>query len=255
MTIRNNKEEELIRQSGNRLAAVMGQLGAMIAPGVALADLDRKAQQLITASGDRAAFLNYQPEGAPYPFPAAVCVSVNEEVVHGIPQKDEVFSKGDVVTLDLGLVHEGFITDMARTFVVGAVDGKTKKLMNTTRSALDAGIAEAYAGNTVGDIGHAIEKTVKGAGFSIVRILGGHGVGREVHEEPFIPNFGNPGEGPKLKAGMVLALEPIVVEGKGAVSLADDGYTYFTKDGSRAAHFEDTILITESGPAEVLTKQ
>lgn len=254
MIAKDTTQQQLIRESGRRLFSVLTKLGEKLGPGITGVELDEYAQQLIAEYGDTPAFLNYRPDGAPYPFPAAVCVSINDEVVHGIP-KDRAFAPGDLVTLDAGLIHNGFITDMARTFFVGKADPSAKKLMDTTRNALAAGVSAACAGNTVGDIGHAIQQHVGGSNFSLVRILGGHGVGEEVHEEPFIPNYGTPGTGPKLVAGMVLALEPIVTEGKGAVSLSDDGYTYFTKDGSRAAHFEDTIVITKNGPAEVLTRK
>jgi len=189
------------------------------------------------------------------PYPATLCISVNDEVVHGIPNEvPKTLKEGDIVSLDLGLIHEGFVSDSAVTVGVGVVDAKAQKLMDTTQAALEAAIFAAVAGGRVGDISYATEQAFKGSPFSVVKILGGHGVGASVHEEPWIANAGHAGTGPLLKKGMVLALEPIANEGKGGVTIASDGYTYRTKDGSRSAHFEHTIIV-EDGEALVVTRR
>lgn len=249
MTIKSDDERANLIEAGKRLAAVLRTLRAKVAPGVTSEELDDLAEQLIREGGDEPCFLGYTPEGASRPFPAALCVSINDEVVHGIPNESlKTLKEGDIVGLDLGLTHNGIIVDAAITAAVGAVDDESKKLIATTERALAAGIKAAVPGNHMGDISHAIQQEIESNGFKVVKELGGHGVGELVHEEPFIPNFGRPGTGPVLSAGMVLALEPISTAGKAAVVLAPDGYTYRTKDGSRSAHVEHTILIEESGP-------
>lgn len=254
MTVRDERTRKTLIEAGRRLAGVLDAVSEKVAPGVSAEELDDLAERLIRDGGDEPAFLGYTPEGALRPYPATLCVSINDEVVHGIPNESKkVLKEGDIVGLDLGLSHKGVIVDAAVTLPVGKVDATSEKLMRVTEAALSAGIAAARAGNHVGDISHAIEKAFKGSGFSIVKVLGGHGVGDTVHEEPFVPNVGKEGEGPKLVPGMVLALEPISAAGKGAVILAPDGYTYRTKDGSRSAHFEHTILI-EKEKALVITK-
>ena len=254
MTIRNDEQKASLIEGGKRLAAVLNALKERVAPGVTAEELDGLAEQMIRDGGDEPCFLGYTPEGANRPYPATLCVSINEEVVHGIPNEGpKILKEGDIVGLDLGLVHEGVIVDAAITVAVGQIPEASKKLMRATEEALATGIAAARPGNHVGDIGHAIQEVIERAGFTVVRELGGHGVGERVHEEPFIANFGRPGEGPELVEGQVLALEPIAAAGKGAVVLAPDGYTYRTKDGSRSAHFEHTILI-EKGGARIVTK-
>lgn len=253
MTIRNDTQRANLIEAGKRLAAVLEQLKAAVAPGVTAEELDDLAEARIREGGDTPAFLGYTPEGAPRPYPATLCVSINDEVVHGIPNESKkVLKEGDIVGLDLGLIHEGIIVDAAITATVGQPDTLSKKLLYATEEALAAGIAEALPGNHVGDISHAIGTVIERAGFSVVKSLGGHGVGDLVHEEPFIPNYGRAGTGPLLVEGMVLALEPISSAGKATVILAPDGYTYKTKDGSRSAHFEHTILI-EKGEARIIT--
>ena len=202
----------------------------------------------------RSCFLGYTPEGAPRPYPATLCVSINDEIVHGIPnESDKVLKEGDIVGLDLGLSHDGIIVDSAITVPVGKVSDESVRLMRATKDALDAGIAAAKSGAHIGDISHAIQQEIEQSGFRVVRELGGHAVGDKVHEEPFIPNYGRKGEGELLTEGMVLALEPISAAGKAAVVVAPDGYTYRTKDGSRSAHFEHTILIEKDG-ARIITQ-
>lgn len=253
MTITNDTERADLIEGGKRLAKVLEALRAKVAPGVSAEELDDLAEAMIRAGGDEPSFLGYTPEGARRPYPATLCVSINDEVVHGIPNESvRVLKEGDIVGLDLGLTHNSIIVDAAITVPVGKVDEEAKKLLTATERALRAGIKEAVPGKRMGDISHAIQKEIEGAGFRVVKELGGHGVGELVHEEPFIPNFGRAGEGPLLEEGMVLALEPIAAAGKAAVVLAPDGYTYRTKDGSRSAHFEHTILL-EKGKARIIT--
>ena len=254
MIIRNQEEREGITESCRRLGVVLEALSREVRPGVTTRELDALADRLITEGGDTPAFKGYSPEGARYPFPAALCISVNDEVVHGIPS-ERVLKEGDIVSLDLGIVHKGFISDSAITVPVGSVSKEAQELMALTHLSLENAIDAARAGNRTGDISAAVEDTFVGSTFSIVKVLGGHGVGREVHEEPFIANVGTPGTGEELVPGMVLALEPIANAGKAAVHIAPDGYTFRTRDGSYSAHFEHTILITEEGPAEILTKR
>lgn len=253
MIIRNETERANLIEGGRRLAAVLKALRAKVAPGVTAEELDDLAEALIRDGGDEPCFLGYTPEGGQRPYPAALCVSINDEVVHGIPNEStKVLKEGDIVGLDLGLTHGGIIVDSAITVAVGAIRDETKALMRATEDALTAGIRAAVPGNHVGDIGHAIQEVIEGAGFKVVKELGGHGVGDHVHEEPFIPNYGRPGEGELLLEGMVLALEPIASAGKAAVIVAPDGYTFRTKDGSKSAHFEHTILL-EKGGARIIT--
>lgn len=253
MLIKSEEDIKALRKGGKRLAEIMKKLCAAVQPGVSTHDIDRLARTLIEEGGDTPSLLLYQPHGSDRPFPATICISVNDEIVHGIPNEvPRIFSEGDIVGLDLVLTHNGRFVDMAVTVPVGEIDGESKKLLEVTKEALHAGIRAARAGNTIGDIGHAIQKTIEKSPFSIVTELGGHAVGHEVHEYPYIPNIGKPGKGMTLKPGMVLALEPIVNEGSDELYLADDGYTYKTQDGKRSAHFEHSILITDGDP-EILT--
>jgi len=252
-TIYTKEEIAILREGGKRLARVLYAVGEKVVPGATPRQLDQYAQKLIREGGDEPAFLDYTPDGASYPYPAALCVSANDAVVHGIPD-DVPLKEGDIVGLDLGITHGGLITDMAITVPVGKVDETAKKLITSVREALEAGIHAAKSGNRIGDISDAIASVAEQYGFSVVEELGGHGVGHHVHEEPFVPNTGEAGTGPKLEEGMVLALEPIFNEGKEAVFLdKDDGYTYKTRDGKRSAHYEKTIVITDKG-AEILTQ-
>ncbi len=255
MTVRTEEERAGIIESGRRLGAVLEAVAALAKPGVNTRELDELAERLIREGGDEPAFLGYSPEKGMRPYPATLCVSVNEEVVHGIPtENNRELVEGDIVALDLGLVHKGYITDTAVTVAIGKVSETDRKLMDATRRALEAGIAAARPGKRVGDISNAIEKAYDGTGFSIVKVLGGHGVGNSVHEEPWIANLGSAGAGSLLTEGMVLALEPIANVGKAGVKLAGDGYTYRTVDGSRSAHFEHTILL-EKDRTLVLTRR
>lgn len=254
MIITSDTQRENLIEGGKRLASVLEALRAKVAPGVTTQELDDLAEQMIRSGGDEPCFLGYTPEGAQRPYPATLCVSINDEVVHGIPnESSKALKEGDIVGLDLGLTHNGIIVDAAITVPVGAVNDETKRLLYATEAALAAGIAAAVPGKHVGDISYAIQQEIEKAGFKVVKELGGHGVGELVHEEPFIPNYGRPGEGELLEEGMVLALEPISAAGKATVILAPDGYTFRTKDGSRSAHFEHTILL-EKGGARIVTQ-
>lgn len=252
MIAKTKGEIEILREGGKRLGEILEKVGKLVAPGVSTKELDVYAEKLIRAGGDTPAFLNYQPEGAKHPYPASLCVSINDEVVHGIPSEDKILKEGDIVGFDLGLKHKGFFADAAMTLPVGKIDADSKKLLEVTREALAKGVSAARAGNHVGDISSAIENTIRPHGFGIVEILSGHGVGRSIHEDPYVPNFGKPGTGVKLVPGMVIAIEPMINQGTKNVKLDPDGYTYRTADGSRSAHFEHTILITEARP-EILT--
>lgn len=250
--IKTKEEIEIIREGGKILAKVLNKIAKKIAPGISAYEIDKYAHELIVNGGDIPAFLNYKPHGAPKAFPATICVSVNNEIVHGIPSKNKIFKEGDIVSIDLGLKHRGFFTDHALTVPVGKISKKDKQLLEDTKKALDIGIWAARGGATVGDIGHAIESFVNRK-YGIVRELAGHGVGIDIHEDPYVPNFGKAGKGEKLVPGMIIAIEPMLNIGKDSIVLDKDNWTIKTADGTRSAHFEHTILITE-GDAEILTK-
>lgn len=275
MKLKTKEDIAILREGGHRHAEIMRELVAMVKPGVTTLDLENEARRLIAKGSpkdgpngekyppDTAAFLNYQPYGATRPFPAALCVSVNDEIVHGIPNENpRTLVEGDIVSLDLGLIHRGLVTDMAVTVPVGAISAERAQLIETTRLALMAGIKAAKGGKKTGDVGAAIERVGLGAiggkgggggnGYGIVEELSGHGVGYSVHEEPFVPNYGDPGEGDVLKPGLVIAIEPMFNLGSRHVVIDKDGYTYRTRDGEPSAHFEHTILITKGAP-EILT--
>lgn len=255
ITIKTKEEIEILREGGRRLAVVLKKVGEAVKPGISTAELDELAHKLITDGGDTSAFLNYKPEGARRPYPASLCVSINDEVVHGIPNEHpKILKESDIVSLDLGLIHEGMVTDHAITVPVGKISKEAERLLDVTKKALDAGIKAAAAGKTTGDIGFAIQSFVEKSGnFGIIEDLAGHGVGYSVHEDPFVPNFGKPGQGARLKVGMVIAIEPMLTLGTHRIVQDKDGYTIRTADGSLAAHFEHTVVITENG-AEILTK-
>jgi methionyl aminopeptidase len=253
--IKTPEEIEILREGGKHLATVLYKVKEKVTPGVSTKDLDVYAEKLIREMGDTPAFLNYRPAGAKTPFPASLCVSINDEVVHGIPSKKRILKEGDIISLDLGLNHKGLFTDMAITVPVGKVSTSSQKLLEVTEKALQVAIDAARGGNTVGDIGHAVESFIKSQKetYGIVDVLSGHGVGRAIHEDPYIPNFGKAGRGEKLAPGMVIALEPMINAGTKNVTIDDDDWTFRTADGKNSAHFEKTILITE-GDAEILTK-
>lgn len=253
-SIKNEKEIELLRVAGKRLAHILDEVSQMIEPGVSVDALDKRVEELIREGGDTPALLGYQPWGSKRPFPAATCISINEEVVHGIPNENpRVIEDGDIVSLDCVLIHEGVYADCATSVIAGSGDAAAKKLLEVTKEALMAGIKAAKGGARVGDIGAAIEAIGNKHDYGIVYVLGGHGVGHAVHEEPFISNLGTKGEGAELIPGMVIAIEPMFTEGTDDVELSSDGYTYRTKDNSRSAHFEHSVVITD-GDAEILTR-
>ena len=250
--LKSPKEIEILRAGGRRLAEIVAALAATVRPNMSTAQFETSAREQIVAAGGKPAFLNYQPMGAKYPFPAALCISVNDEVVHGIPG-GRILLEGDIVTLDLGLEHQGMFTDMAVTVPVGEVSAEARQLIDATAEALARGIEAARVGQTLGDIGFAIESFVRPQGFDLVREFGGHGVGFRVHEEPEVSNCGEANHGQKLVSGLVIAIEPMVTIGAPDILVAPDGYTVKTRDGQLAAHFEHTIVITETSP-EILTK-
>ena len=254
ITIKKPADIEKLREGGQRLAQVLAALKVAAVVGAKTADLDALAEKMVRDMGDKPAFLNYKPQGASRAFPATLCLSINDEIVHGIPnENNRAIKDGDIVSLDMGLIHEGMVVDSAITVGVGNIDAKAKKLLAATEEALYAGIKAARGEARVGDIGVAVEAVADRNHFSIADELAGHGVGYKIHEDPFVPNFGMPGQGPILKPGMVIAIEPMLNEGGSVIRHGADGWTILTADGSRSAHFEHTVLITE-GAAEILTK-
>lgn len=239
-----------LRESCRRLSVALKKTAAEVRPGVTTGYLNDFFHTLVVADGDTPAFLNYQPFGADYPYPASICISVNDEVVHGIGGS-RVLVEGDIVGLDGGIKHKGMISDSAITVPVGKISLEEEELLRVTKEALMAGIHAAKGGNFVNDISKAIEKAIPKK-YGVVKILSGHGVGYKVHEEPFVPNFDDGVKGPRLVPGLVLAIEPMVNLGTDEVYLAEDGYTFITEDHKKSAHFEHTILITEDKP-EILT--
>jgi len=232
---------DLIRRSGEILAECFAKIEEALGPGVETRELDRIAEEFIRMRGAAPAFKGYQG------YPASICTSVNEQVVHGIPGERKL-AAGDIVGIDVGVVRNGYYSDAARTYPIGEVSEKARRLMRITKEALDLGIGEARDGNHLSDVSHAIQKHAESNGFSVVRTLVGHGIGRQMHEDPQIPNFGLPGRGPLLAHGMVLAIEPMVNEGRGDVLTLKDNWTFVTVDGKLSAHFEDTVAVTAEGP-------
>lgn len=252
--LKTKEEIEILREGGRRHAFILEKVCAAVKPGVSTNDLEILARKLIEEGGDKAAFLNYTPKGSKRPYPAALCVSVNNDIVHGIPNENPlILQDGDVVSVDLGLVHLGLITDSAVTVSVGKVTQENKKLIEDCKEVLYLGIKQAKGGGNIGDIGFAIGTFARSKGYGICSGLSGHGVGYKVHEDPYVPNEGRKGGGEKLKPGMVIAIEPMLTLGTDRIVLAKDGYTYKTADGSNAAHFEHTIAITDGDPI-ILTK-
>lgn len=253
--IKSAEDIRTLIELGKRHAYILSELEKAARPGVSTAELNDLCEALIYDGGDEPAFKGYTPEGAPRAFPAALCVAPNDIVVHGIPNEQPyILQEGDILGIDIGLVRDRLITDGGYTFGIGEIDEDAQTLLRVTREARDLGIAQARAGNRVGDIGHAVEEHVRSHGLGLVRELCGHGVGHEVHEEPQIPNFGKAGTGEKLEAGMVLAIEPMVNEGSGRVRFLSDGYTVRTHDGSRSAHFEHTVVVTDGEPLVITSE-
>ncbi|GDX86424.1 MAG: type I methionyl aminopeptidase [Gemmatimonadetes bacterium] len=246
--LKSAREIETMAAGGKILAATHEAMRKAIRPGVSTADLDRIAEAFIRShEGATPSFKGL------YGFPASICASVNEEIVHGIPSPRRLLKDGDIVSVDIGVYYGGLHTDSARTFAVGQVDDQTARLLKVTEESLEAGIAEARPGNHVGDIGAAIEARVKLGGFVVVRDLVGHGVGQSMHEEPQVPNHGKPKRGAKLAAGLTIAIEPMVNAGRAETRTLPDKWTVVTIDGSRSAHFEHTVAVTADGP-KVLTR-
>ena len=245
--LKSSREIDLMAQGGRILRQTLEQLRQSVRPGVSTADLDAVAESFIRShDGATPAFKGL------YGFPGSICASINDEIVHGIPSKRRVLKEGDIVSLDVGVGYRGFFTDSAITVPVGTVDSKTDRLLTVTSRALEAGIAAATVGNHIGDIGAAVQSVVEAAGFSVVRDLVGHGIGVEFHEEPQVPNYGKAKRREKLVPGLTLAIEPMVNAGGPATRTLGDRWTIVTADGSRSAHFEHTVAITDEGP-RVLT--
>lgn len=254
MIIKNESELNILKQGGKILADVLNIVSKEVNPGVSAWDLNQIAEQEIKKRGAQPAFKNYKSGQYNPPYPAALCVSVNDEVVHGIPTKEKILEGGSIVGLDLGIKYEGLFTDAAITMPVGKVEQKWLKLIQVTEQSLANALTQIRAGVKTGDIGFAIQSTVEAAKFSAVKELVGHGVGRAVHEEPDIPCYGKPGQGTKLVEGLVIAVEPMINAGGWKVTQDDDGWTMRTADGSRSAHFEHTVVVTKNG-CEIVTKQ
>ena len=239
---RSAAEIERMRAPNQLVADVLVELEAAVAPGVTTADLDRLAERLVREAGAVPAFKGYRG------YPATLCISVNEQVVHGIPSQDRALKAGDIVSLDIGAKLNGFFGDSAVTVPVGDVPAETTRLLQVTKESLERAIALTQVGGRLSDISHAVQTWVESHGFSIVREIVGHGIGEKLHEDPQIPNYGAPGKGAKLAAGMVLAIEPMVAMGRPETKVLADGWTAVTKDGSLAAHFEHTVAVSEDGP-------
>lgn len=246
ITIKSEQDLEKMRQACLITKQTLELIEKHIKPGVSTAKLDSIASKFIASKGGKASFKNYNG------YPASICTSLNSVVVHGIPSKTATLEEGDIISVDVGVYYKGFHGDSARTFLVGKVHPEIKRLVNVTKESFYQGIKGVKAGSFVGDISHNIQKYVEKNGFSCVRELVGHGIGKELHEEPQVPNFGRKGSGPRLASGMTLAIEPMVNMGERNVIFLDDGWTCCTRDGLPSAHYENTVLITESG-VEILT--
>lgn len=252
--VKTAEEIDKLKKGGQKLAHILNILSQDVVVGASSFDLDKKCAELMKKEGGRPSFLGYTPYGAHRPYPASLCLSINHEIVHGIPNETEkIIQEGDIVTLDAGLIYEELYTDHAITLIVGSSDKRSKELVERTREALYAGIKQARVGNTTGDIGNAIEKVAESANLAVMEGLTGHGVGYGVHEDPYIPNYGQKGKGDKLIEGMVVAIEPMFSLGTDEIKVEKDGYTYSTADGSLSAQFEHTVAITSDGPI-ILTK-
>ena len=246
VTIKSEREIELMREAGRILAKVHEELGRTLVPGMSTKEIDRMCEDMIRSHGCVPSFLNYQG------FPASVCISINDEVVHGIPDKHRYLEEGDIVSLDTGVIWKGYQSDAARTHMIGEVSWEARKLVEVTQQSFFEGIKYAKAGNHLNDISKAIQEYAESFGFGVVRDLVGHGIGTEMHEAPEIPNFAQRRKGIRLAAGMTLAIEPMITAGRYDVVWEDDGWTVVTEDGSLASHYENTILITDGEP-EILS--
>jgi methionyl aminopeptidase len=238
------EEIRIMRESGLIAAAILDEMCEAARPGVSTWDLDQIARRGIEKHKVKSAFLGY----ASPPYPAVVCTSINEVIVHGIPRKNEVLKEGDIIGIDFGIFHKGYCADTARTILIGQVSPEKRKLVETAAKALELGIEMCRVGQRLGDIGAAIQSHAESQGYSVVRQFVGHGTGRQMHEDPQVPNFGKPNDGKRIKSGLVIAVEPMVNAGAPDVEVLDDNWTAVTKDRSMSAHFEHTIAITEEGP-------
>jgi len=242
ITLKTTRELNLMRQAGHIAAQALQRVGEAVRPGVTTEELGRVAHRYITACGAEPTFLHYNG------FPASACISVNEEVIHGIPSKKRVLREGDVVSVDLGATWQGYVGDTACTFAVGKLSAEAQRLCDTTREALYEGISVAVPGAKIGDISAAVQGYCEARGYSLVREYTGHGVGRAMHEDPCVPNFGQAGHGVKLRAGMTICIEPMVNQGRAAIRVLPDKWTVVTRDGKLSAHYEHTVAITNNGP-------
>lgn len=252
ITYKTEEEIALLRTSARLVGKTLAEVGKRIKPGVSTLALDKIAEDFIRSHDAIPAFKNYQPRFDDRPFPCSLCVSVNEEVVHGFAVEDKVLHEGDIVSIDCGVLKDGYYGDSAYTFPVGDISAKKQKLLDVTKTSLLKGIEKATNGSRLGEISNAIQKHAELYGFSVVREMVGHGVGTNLHEPPEVPNFGRRKSGPRLKPGMVLAIEPMINMGRRHISIAEDGWTVFASDHQPSAHFEHMIVIRENGP-EILT--
>ena len=250
--LKTKEEIELMRIAGRVTAEVLDIMREAVRPGVSTGELDRLAEEHIRKNNGIPAFKNYQPSGMT-PFPGTICASINDEVVHGIPDFERILQEGDIISVDVGAYVNGYCGDAACTYPVGEISSERRKLLEVTEQALNNAISCALKGNTLGDIGYAVENHVKPLGYGVVRDYTGHGIGRKMHEAPQVPNFGRKGQGMTLKAGMTIAIEPMIMSGREAVRVGKNGWTVLTVDGSDAAHFERTIAVLDDG-VEILTK-
>jgi methionyl aminopeptidase len=249
LVLKSAAELEIMDRANAIVARILDEIENRVRPGVTTMEIDLFAEQEIRAAGGTPAFKGYPHRGDGRDFPGTVCSSVNAEVVHGIPSPHVVLGEGDTISIDLGVLYQGFYGDGARTYPVGEIEPETRRLLDVTREALDQGVGQARPGNRVSDISHAVQRHVEKEGFSVVREFVGHGIGAQLHEDPQVPNFGEPGRRERVVPGMVLAVEPMVNAGAPDVVLsAADGWTARTRDGSRSAHFEVCVAITENGP-------
>lgn len=247
IVLKSTREIEIMRQGGQILADLIEHLRGTVKAEMSTLEIDEQVEAFITGRSALTAFKGYRG------FPSSVCVSINEEVVHGIPSAHRRLKEGDIVGLDLGCIVDGYYADCAFTMAIGEIPPPVERLLDVTRQSLELAVEQCRSGRRLSDVSHAVQQHVEAHGFAVVRAFVGHGIGRALHEEPQVPNFGEPGRGPQLKPGMVLAIEPMVTMGSGDVRILDDGWTAVTTDGSLAAHFEHTVAVTEKGPS-VLTR-
>jgi methionyl aminopeptidase len=248
IVLKSPREIALMRRGGEILADLMDDLRGVVRSGMTTKEIDEEVETFLKRRGAKPAFKGYRG------FPATVCVSINDEIVHGIPSPHRRVKEGDIVSLDLGCIVEGYYADCAFTLALGDVPPEVQQLLDVTRESLDHAISECRPGRRLSDVSYAVQRHVEAHGFAVVRAFVGHGIGRALHEDPQVPNFGEPGRGPQLRPGMVLAIEPMVTMGTWEVKILDDGWTAVTRDGSLSAHFEHTIAVTDDGP-DVLTRK